>query len=157
MEKRRWTVLVCFACFMLSTCQLMAKAFACALCSVESNSILVLYLSAGMAFMFGFKLWRGDYMYWLPVDKGPLGAITSFVTRLGAKVRSLLEWISTLLLLLSPLRNSNTLVAGHHGLHGRSADEATVRNGRRVLQPHALLDAHCLLVHGKSVLGFRGR
>ena len=66
MEKRRRTVVVCFACFMLSFVQLTAKAFACALCALESTTILMIYLSADMALMFAFKLARGDYTYWLP-------------------------------------------------------------------------------------------
>lgn len=86
LESRWRTVCVCLIIFMLCAVQLTAKAFACALCAIESNAILAIYLVGDIFVMFAIKLTRCDFTYWPPTDSSWLRNLVSFIARVITKV-----------------------------------------------------------------------
>jgi len=79
------TIGVCLLIFFLCTFQLAAKVFACALCYAESSSILAAYLFIDTGSYFVYKMLRGDFQFWFPIDNAPLRIFTSIMCRIFAK------------------------------------------------------------------------
>ncbi|GMI16016.1 hypothetical protein TrLO_g2078 [Triparma laevis f. longispina] len=70
--------------FVMSACQLAAKAFACALGAVQSFLVVFAYMAIDFAIFFGYKLCRRDFWYWIPVD-GATGIFVSILFRIIGK------------------------------------------------------------------------
>ncbi|GMH93689.1 hypothetical protein TL16_g12697 [Triparma laevis f. inornata] len=70
--------------FLISACQLTAKALACALCAVESSITVAFYLLGEILLFFAYKLLRRDFNYWLPVY-GMTGVVLSTLIRINTK------------------------------------------------------------------------
>ncbi|GMH63960.1 hypothetical protein TrLO_g8094 [Triparma laevis f. longispina] len=70
--------------FLISACQLTAKALACALCAVESSMTVVIYLVGESLLFLAYKLLRRDFTYWIPID-GLTGVLLSALIRVVFK------------------------------------------------------------------------
>ena len=73
---------ICLLIYFISAVQLVAKTFALALCNAESSTIMAAYLVGDTVIYFGYKTFRKDFIYWVPV-KNIFGA---FFVSLGARL-----------------------------------------------------------------------
>ncbi|GMI07272.1 hypothetical protein TrLO_g6094 [Triparma laevis f. longispina] len=96
LSSKRGTALICLQVLIMNVCQLAAKAFACALCFVESPWILIIYLGVDMTLLIAFKLARRDFLYWIKVKSKPLHFFASLLARVGIKI--MLDFTGSLLL-----------------------------------------------------------
>ncbi|GMI03055.1 hypothetical protein TrLO_g8892 [Triparma laevis f. longispina] len=78
------TIVVSLLMWVMSACQMSGKAFACALCAVQSRSMLLLFLFAEFFLFVLYKVVRRDYLYWIPLY-GPAHYIMSTVVRVSVK------------------------------------------------------------------------
>ena len=69
---------------LISVCQLSANALACALCTVESSTIVAFYLVGEVVLFLAYKLLRRDFAYWMLVY-GFAGVVISTIIRIAAK------------------------------------------------------------------------
>ncbi|GMH81141.1 hypothetical protein TL16_g08838 [Triparma laevis f. inornata] len=81
--KKKVKVFVCM--FLMSACQLSAKALASALCAVESGTIVAFYLVCDVLLFFAYKLQRRDFTYWFPIY-GKTRVLSSALIQIGAKM-----------------------------------------------------------------------
>ena len=63
-----------------------SRSVGCALLAASGGATIVLLFVGGeMLFYLSWKVIKGDFMYWIPID-GPLGVICSFINRVVVKV-----------------------------------------------------------------------
>ncbi|GMH84137.1 hypothetical protein TrST_g12286 [Triparma strigata] len=86
LKSRRQAVVVCVLALVMSACQLASKSFAVALRNVESGTILAAYLSIDMGVAFIYKMARGDFRYWLPIESEAGSGFASLLARLVTKI-----------------------------------------------------------------------
>lgn len=72
---------VAFLVFTLSCSQLAAKVFACALCTVESVSLLFAYFGFDLFVLLVYKIIRDDLIYWVPIKSISLTILSSTIIR----------------------------------------------------------------------------
>ncbi|GMH91470.1 hypothetical protein TL16_g12067 [Triparma laevis f. inornata] len=86
LESRSRTIGICICAFFISFFQLSAKAIACALCSVEGSTVLVVYIGAEVAIMFIYKIASGNFMYWWSLSSRRLRLLASVILRFAMKI-----------------------------------------------------------------------
>ncbi|GMI03725.1 hypothetical protein TrLO_g1593 [Triparma laevis f. longispina] len=79
------TITTCLLILLMATVQLAAKAFAFAICNVESSSILAAYLVIDYSVALTFKLVRGDLTYWISIESISIKIAVALLLRIGMK------------------------------------------------------------------------
>mmetsp|Transcript_2382 Transcript_2382/g.4309 ORF Transcript_2382/g.4309 Transcript_2382/m.4309 type:complete len:531 (+) Transcript_2382:153-1745(+) len=87
LKSNRQTAIVCVLLLLQSLCQLTAKSFAFALCSLEGFTTLAWYLSIDMSLAIIIKLVRRDFGYWVPAPESGLPRyLSSLLARIITKI-----------------------------------------------------------------------
>lgn len=80
------TIAIVLTLFIMTTCQLMIKVFALALCSIVSSTIFVLYLVVDYTIFYAWKVARNDFWLKWPIYNVPVRIIVSFLFHFLAKI-----------------------------------------------------------------------
>ena len=86
LKSRRQATAVCVLVLLISACQLASKSFAVTLCYVESGAIVAAYLGIDIGVAFIYKMARGNFRYWLPIESEAVSWIVSLLVRLCTKI-----------------------------------------------------------------------
>ncbi|GMI17806.1 hypothetical protein TrLO_g1770 [Triparma laevis f. longispina] len=75
----------CFTILIMATCQLTSKVFALSLCTTVNQTTTLIYLLTEICVCFAIKIFRQDFIYWIPLDNMTATLLGACLMRLVMK------------------------------------------------------------------------